>query len=172
MAPATTTSGRGVVPGATSGFSSSATGSGATSSVSSSRRLRRNARTRHPSSATVDTPSAIHTFRCGVQRRVTEKRPDGGCTSQPLAYPSTRVEPPTSLSATVAFQPALSLSPNTNQNGVPRRAPLTDSSILVLPLLVTFTRGVAARVASGCVTDAGSLPRAANAIGVPAASDP
>ncbi len=59
--------------------------------------------------------------------------------------------------------PALLLSPSTNQNGVPLRAPVTCSSILVLPLLVTFTFGVAAGAAATCVTSSSAACRAVRA---------
>ena len=74
--------------------------------------------------------------------------------------------------ATVASHPALSLSPRTNQNGIARRAPLTDSSSLVLLVLVTSTRGVAAGTAAGWVTLAGSSPRTPSANVSPPAPDP
>ncbi len=74
--------------------------------------------------------------------------------------------------STVASQPALLLSPSTNQNGVPCWAPVTCSSILVLPLLVTSTFGVAAGRAAAWVTVVGSSPRGPSAIAVPPPSEP
>jgi hypothetical protein len=67
----------------------------------------------HMTAASPEIPSAIQTFCCGVQSRVTSKLPDlaaapscDGSTFQPLANPSMSVDPPSDGPPdTDAFQP-------------------------------------------------------------------
>ena len=101
-------------------------------------------------------------MRCGVHVRVTEKRARRRLDQPPVGVPvDQRGAAEVRRPSTVASHPALLLCPSTSQNGVPFRAPLTASSIFVLPLLVTFTLGVAAGGAAGCVTERRQLtPRA------------
>ena len=79
-----------------------------------------------------------------------------GSTSQPFAYPLTRLPFPRSWPSTEAIRPRLWLSPSTSQNGL--SAPVTCSFMFVRPEDVTSTFG---EPPVGAVdAAAGTVPRA------------